>query len=235
MASWREIERVRKDANGARALAKRLVKIHPGEFTDWESDFLQSITRYTELFEFTTRQAEKLLEIRDDTEPVTECRGFSVATIIKQCYEARLDLGEADEQWIVELHRQGSRSIRRKHLGRLMGCARELNVIEDEGHARSVISSLRRWIGAPMAVEIRQATKDGVVLGGSEPPGRREASPVISSTSAGDRFGSRTKAPSPASGRGEERGVYLTAPRSATRSSRCRPGSSAAASRRRTR
>ena len=132
MASWREIDRVRKDANGARALAKRLVKIYPGEFTDWEADFLQSITSYTELFEFTTRQAEKLLQIRDDIEPVTACRGFSIATMVRQCYEARLDLSEADEQWIAELHQQGSNSIRRKHLGRLTSCARELNVIEDE-------------------------------------------------------------------------------------------------------
>jgi hypothetical protein len=99
MASWREIDRVRKDANGARELAKRLLKIYPGELTEWEMDFLQSITTYTELFEFTTRQAEKLLEIRDDTQPVTAWRGFSVASMIRQCYEARLDLAEADEQW----------------------------------------------------------------------------------------------------------------------------------------
>jgi hypothetical protein len=132
MASWREIDRVRKDANGARDLAKRLLKIYPGELTEWETDFLQSITTYTELFEFTTRQAEKLLEIRDDTQPVAAWRGFSVATMIRQCYEARLDLTEADEQWIVELRQQGGGAIRRKHLGRLMACARALNIIDDE-------------------------------------------------------------------------------------------------------
>jgi hypothetical protein len=130
MASWREIDRIRKDANGARELAKRLLKIYPGELTEWELDFLQSITSYTELFEFTTRQAEKLLEIRDDTKPVTACRGFSVATLITQCYAARLDLAETDEQWIADLHRQGGSSIKRRQLGRLMACARELNIIE---------------------------------------------------------------------------------------------------------
>jgi hypothetical protein len=132
MASWREIDRVRKDANGARDLAKRLLKIYPGELTEWETDFLQSITTYTELFEFTTRQAEKLLEIRDDTQLVTAWRGFSVASVIRQCYEARLDLSEADEQWIVELRQQGGGAMRRKHLGRLMACARALNIIDDE-------------------------------------------------------------------------------------------------------
>ena len=132
MASWREIDRVRKDANGARELAQRLLKIYPGELTEWEMDFLQSITTYTELFEFTTRQAEKLLEIRDDTEPVTACRGFSVAALIAQCHAARLDLSEVDEQWIAQLHQQGGNTIRRKHAGRLMACARALNVIEAE-------------------------------------------------------------------------------------------------------
>jgi hypothetical protein len=132
MASWREIERVRKDTNGARELAKRLLKIYPGEFNDWEADFLKSITGYTELFEFTTRQAEKLLEIRDDAEPVTRCRGFSVATLIRHCYAARLDLTEADEQWIADLRRQGGDAIKRKHLGHLLACARTLNIIEEE-------------------------------------------------------------------------------------------------------
>ena len=132
MASWREIDRVRKDVNGARGLAQRLLKIYPGELTEWETDFLQSITSYTELFEFTTRQAEKLLEIRDDTEPVTQYRGFSIARLIRQCYAARLDLSDADEQWIVELHQRDSRSVRRRQLRRLMDCARDLNIIEDD-------------------------------------------------------------------------------------------------------
>ena len=132
MASWREIDRVRKDVNGARGLAQRLLKIYPGELTEWETDFLQSITSYTELFEFTTRQAEKLLEIRDDTEPVTQYRGFSIVRMIKQCYEARLDLSDADEQWVVELHQRDSRSVRRRQLRRLMDCARDLNIIEDD-------------------------------------------------------------------------------------------------------
>ena len=132
MASWREIDGVRKDASGARDLAQRLLKIYPGELTEWETDFLQSITSYTELFEFTTRQAEKLLEIRDDAEPVTACRGFSVANLIRQCCEARLDLSETDAQWISDLQRQGGSSIRRRHLGRLMACARDLNIIDGE-------------------------------------------------------------------------------------------------------
>jgi len=131
VASWREIDRVRKDTNGARELAKRLLKIYPGELTDWEKDFLESITNYTELFEFTTRQSEKLLEIRDDAEPVNQYRGFCIAILLKQCFAARLDLSEADAQRIVELCERSAASIKRKHIGRLIRCARELNIIDE--------------------------------------------------------------------------------------------------------
>ncbi|MEA2876811.1 MAG: hypothetical protein QOF14_2007 [Hyphomicrobiales bacterium] len=132
MASWREIDRVRKDANGARELATRLLKIYPGELTKWEEAFLESISSYTELFEFTTRQSEKLLQVRDDLELVAEYRGFSIPLLIKNVFDARLDLSEADEQWFLQIREKTQVSIRRKHLGRLMRCARELNIIEEE-------------------------------------------------------------------------------------------------------
>ena len=122
----------RKDTNGARALAKRLLKIHPGEFTDWETDFLESVTSYTELFAFTARQSEKLLEIRDGAEPVTQYRGFCVAILLEQCFEARLDLSEADSQWVVGLCGRSTASIKRKHIGRLIRCARELDIIDED-------------------------------------------------------------------------------------------------------
>ena len=132
MASWREIDRFHKDTNGARELAKRLLKIYPGELTEWETGFLGSIGTYKELFEFTTRQSEKLLQIRDDLQSITEYRKFSVALLIKNVFEARLDLSETDEEWIVQIREQSRLEIKRKHIGRLMRCARELNIIEEE-------------------------------------------------------------------------------------------------------
>jgi hypothetical protein len=87
-----------RETNGARELAKRLLKIYPGEFTDREKDFLEFITGYTALFEFMTRQSETLLEIRDDAEPVAQYRGLGIAILLKQRFEARLDLSEPDAQ-----------------------------------------------------------------------------------------------------------------------------------------
>ncbi len=132
MASWQEIDRIRKNARGFRALAKGLRK-HLPELTDWEKDFLSSIENQSDKDEFTTRQSEKLLQIRDDYESVTEMwSGFSVKIILRQCLEARLDLSEDDEEWILQRFEQSQTTIRRKHAGRLRRCARQLGLIDDD-------------------------------------------------------------------------------------------------------
>lgn len=132
MASWKEIDRVRKDPKAFRALAKGL-RAHISELTDWEKDFLSSVNSQSDKEEFTTRQSEKLLQIRDDYESVIEIRGgFTVKIILRQCREARLDLAEDDEAWILQRYEQSPTTIRRKHAGRLRRCARELGLIEDD-------------------------------------------------------------------------------------------------------
>ena len=52
--------------------------------------------------------------------------------LIKQVFDARLDLNEADENWIVNISEQYSLTIRRKHIGRLMRCARELFILDED-------------------------------------------------------------------------------------------------------
>jgi hypothetical protein len=132
MASWQEIDRIRKDPKGFRALARGL-RERIAELTDWEKDFLASIDSQDEKDEFTTRQSEKLLQIRDDYESVTQTRdGFSVKILLQRCKEGRLDLLEDDEEWILERWERSRTTMRRKHVGRLMRCARELHLVEDE-------------------------------------------------------------------------------------------------------
>jgi hypothetical protein len=142
MASWREIDRVRKDPQRAADIAKRLLSLPASELSDWELDFLRSIRRLGNVEEFTTRQAEKLLQIRDDIQEVTEVLTFSVELLLKRCFEARLDLSEADEEWVVGRFQTSPRKIRRKHVGRLMRCARELNLVEEEYPERGYGSEL---------------------------------------------------------------------------------------------
>jgi hypothetical protein len=131
MASWREIERVRKDPAAVRATAATLLKPLRTDLTEWEADFLESMARHR-ADELTTRQAEKLLEIRDGAQVLTEFLGFSVRLLLSGCWDARLDLSEADEEWIGRMRERRKDAIERKHVGRLMRCARELGLIEEE-------------------------------------------------------------------------------------------------------
>src|SRR5262249_55465830 len=132
MASWREIDGVRKDPQRAADIAKRLLSLPASEFSEWELEFLRSIWRLRNVEEFTTRQVGELLQIRDDTEELTQVLGFSVPLLLKGCVEARFDLSEADEEWVLARSKVSKHSIRRKHAGRLMRCARDLNLIEEE-------------------------------------------------------------------------------------------------------
>ena len=131
MASWREIDSLRKDPTAFRALAKRLLKLPNEDFTDWEKLFLDDMAFSRKaVSEFTTRQSEKLLQIRDDAELVNSYRGFSIKVLLKGCYDGRQDLNEAEEAWITDMQARNAHSIKRRHVGRLMRCARALNLID---------------------------------------------------------------------------------------------------------
>jgi hypothetical protein len=82
--------------------------------TDWEATFLAEIgTKSANTIEFTNRQSEKLLEIRDNTQLVEKIgHGFSVSKLIAGCYLARLDLTEDQEAWITKLRESGVTAIR---------------------------------------------------------------------------------------------------------------------------
>jgi len=133
MASWQEIDRIRKAPKEFRSLAKGLRTQFSDDLTDWERDFLEEIAGRAGKEEFTTRQSEKLLDICDDYTSVSQLPGgFSVRIILEQCKLARRDLSENDEQWILQSYERNFTTIRRKNTGRLMRCARELRIIEEE-------------------------------------------------------------------------------------------------------
>ena len=80
----------------------------------------------------TTRQSEKLLQIRDDYETITTFRGFSVETLLDKCWLGRFDLLESQEQNLQKMRERSHVSVRRKDAGFLMHRARELHIIEEE-------------------------------------------------------------------------------------------------------
>jgi hypothetical protein len=129
VASWSEIERIRRDADGARAIAKGLLSIHRESLTEWEREFLENLQRST-FDELSPRQSEKLLEIRDDYQVVSNIRGISVGKLLHGCYECRLDLNEADSIWIEERCKYSRHEIQMRHARRLTNCAVQLQLIE---------------------------------------------------------------------------------------------------------
>jgi hypothetical protein len=129
MQDYKEINRVRKDPVAVRSLAKRLLVIPNHDWNDWELDFLEHMARHRG--PITTRQGEKLIELRDDSEYHSSVKGFSVASLITNCWLARDDLNsEQDRKFIEELKASGASAIKRRQLGKLLACARELGEVE---------------------------------------------------------------------------------------------------------
>jgi hypothetical protein len=135
MPDYREILAIQKDPARARAMAQVLCKLDDIEWTDWELDFLTSIgTRRQDL---TTRQGEKLIELRDEAVWYTAVDGFSLSALIERCHLARDELAEPDAEFIARLKAAGATRLRRKDARRLLRCARSLGEIEPH-HGRSL-------------------------------------------------------------------------------------------------
>lgn len=161
MTSYREMHaissdpvRVRNLALGLLALARKAEDV----FTEWELKFLRDIAeqsaeiialsprqrkefKFSEQqaearlalrdFRLTSRQAEKLFEIRDAIELHRDIGGISVCNLIARCYAARLELDEGDEEFIERLWRTGVVELRRNELLRLKRCSKQLGELEE--------------------------------------------------------------------------------------------------------
>ena len=131
MQDYQEIDRVRKDSVAVSFLAKRLLVIPNHDWNDWELDFLEHMARHRGRDPITTRQGEKLIELRDDSEYHSSVKGFSVASLIASCWLARDDLNsEQDRKFIEDLKASGVSAIKRRQLWKLLVCARELGEVE---------------------------------------------------------------------------------------------------------
>lgn len=78
MASWIEIDRVRKDPPTFKSIAKRLLDDSNFERTDFSDDFLENVMHWKRN-ELSTRQGEVLLELRDEAELHFHYKGLSIA------------------------------------------------------------------------------------------------------------------------------------------------------------
>jgi hypothetical protein len=102
MASWIEIDRVRKDPNTFRPMAARLLADPIFERSEFADGFLENIATWRR-DELSTRQGEILLELRDQAEIHNRYKGLSIPTLIEKCYLDRFDLDEGDRRRIETL------------------------------------------------------------------------------------------------------------------------------------
>ena len=161
MASHREMHAISSDPVKVRNLALSLLalaKLTENIFTDWELTFLRDIAeqstsvmaltpkerqefKFSEQqaqallalrdFRLTSRQTEKLFEIRDATVLHRTVAGVSVRNLINRCYEARLDLdGRRHEEWIEQLRKSGTAELRSSDLAQLKRCSKQIGELE---------------------------------------------------------------------------------------------------------
>ena len=87
MADWKEINRISKDPQAVRSLARVLLKLPYVTWAEERERFLKDMARERE--PITTRQAEYLLDLRDETELYSSVGGFSVASLSEDCWRNR--------------------------------------------------------------------------------------------------------------------------------------------------
>jgi hypothetical protein len=134
MTDYREISEIQKDPARARSMAQFLSTLDDMEWTDWELDFLAGIGARRE--DLTTRQGEKLVELRDESVWYTSVDGFSLKTLIDRCHLYRDELADNDAAFIERLSGSGATRLRRKDARRLLRCARILGEIDPHhGHS----------------------------------------------------------------------------------------------------
>jgi hypothetical protein len=127
MASYKEMLALGRDPVRVRAAARRLLA-SAEDWTEWERDFLEGLVAEYGSDALSTRQREKLVELRNGAEYVSKVEELDVVSLIDKCWLRRLDLDYEDDIAFIEQER-GSSSIKRRHVERLLRCCRKLGVM----------------------------------------------------------------------------------------------------------
>jgi hypothetical protein len=131
MASWREIDQIRKSPERFRSLAAHLRDLPDERWWEYAERFLRD-TAESPLVELNTRQAEYLLKLRDDKARHFVVRGgFSVSILINNCYLARFDLDEDEDIEFIEwLKNSGRAFVTGRQLGWFIRICKQLGELE---------------------------------------------------------------------------------------------------------
>jgi hypothetical protein len=130
VASWIEIDRIRKDPAGFKSLARALLINSTFEKTEWEQDFLKDKVEGKKRQEFTTRQGETILDLRDKATLYTKYKGLSIPILIEKCWLNRFNLDERDQEFIGELKASGRGYVTGRQIGWFIGICKQLGEVE---------------------------------------------------------------------------------------------------------
>ena len=131
MATDREIHTVSRNPTALRTLAASLLN-RADAHNDWEAKFLADIAEFQGDEPASYRQAEKLLQIRDDSEELSCVHGFSIASMVEACWQARYDLPDDDSiDFIERLYEEKPACLRRRAAYRLFACASRIEGLID--------------------------------------------------------------------------------------------------------
>jgi hypothetical protein len=125
---YREVKALQRDPEHARGIAQYLFKLSDIEWTDWELDFLENMSDWQH--ELSTRQGEKLIQLRDAAMLYEKVEGFSLKTLVHNCFASRLDLSESDQDFVERRKLSGATKFRRREAARILRCARTIGLIE---------------------------------------------------------------------------------------------------------
>ena len=127
MSSYADMHKLAQNTAAVSSLATFLLALPDAGWSEWEANFLDDMAARADAL--TTRQVEKLVELRDDAKSYTKFDGLSVASLVRDCWIGRRDLSEDDEAFIDALKQGAATSLKRRPLMRLLRCARELGLI----------------------------------------------------------------------------------------------------------
>lgn len=132
MATERELSRVRRDPVEWRGIVKRLLEIaDQGGVDERHLVLIESLNAQTERVELSHRQAEWLLDARDDSEFVSTYFSFSIKAMLNECFDNRFGMDDEDDQmWLESIHGEGLVRLRKKDAKKLFQIALVLGVID---------------------------------------------------------------------------------------------------------
>ena len=127
MTDYREIHAIANDPARVRGIATYLLTLVDADWTEWEVDFLHDMVPRKE--PLSTRQGEKLVELRDNAVLYDKVDGFALKTLAEKCWLYRDELSESNCAFIERLKDAGLTSLRKPDAERLLRCARVLGEI----------------------------------------------------------------------------------------------------------